>query len=76
MSPPIDSTLEKAHRGTGQGRGWGIHGEQGQGHQKQHVGMNVYRNESWIELYITSHQDTLEAITGRTIQASTIDDIG
>ncbi len=51
MSPHIASTLEKAHRGTGQGRGWGNPGEQGQWHQQQHVGMNAYTNESWIELY-------------------------
>jgi len=33
MSPPVVSTLEKAHRGTGPGRGWGNPREHGQGHQ-------------------------------------------
>ena len=56
MSPPIVSTLEKAHRGTRQGRdrGRGKHGEQGQGHQQQHVGVRMIKRmkERWTELYI------------------------
>jgi len=63
MSPPIVSTLGRAHRGTRQGRdrGRGKHREQGQGHQQQHVGMRMIKRmkERWTELYINSHQDTL-----------------
>jgi hypothetical protein len=59
MSPPIVSTLEKAHGGRGQGRGRGHHGEQGKGHPAAAcVIENNHKKESWIVFNTISHQDT------------------